>query len=133
VAADNRDGFLSNLKAYVVIMALQGLFNAGYSAAFSVVSRKILYQVRKQLFAQIVDQDVAFFDGTTSGHLTSKLTNDISLMMEPIRASLSTLLYNGVTLFGGVAMCYWTSYQLSMLAFVTVSTESKKRKKSAEE
>ena len=33
---------------------------------------------------------------------------------------MSTLLYNIVTLFGGIALCYWTSYQLSMLAFVTV-------------
>ena len=84
------------------------------------MARKILYQVRTLLFNQIIDQDVAFFDGTTSGHLTSKLTNDISTMMEPIRSSLSTLLYNGITLVGGVAMCYWTSYELSMLAFVTV-------------
>ena len=50
-----------------IIMALQGLFNAGYSAAFSVVSRKILYQVRVLLFSQIVDQDVAFFDGMKMG------------------------------------------------------------------
>ena len=42
-------------------------------------------------------------------------------MMEPIRSSLSTLLYNSVTLAGSVAMCYYTSYQLAMLAFVTVS------------
>jgi ATP-binding cassette subfamily B protein len=63
---------------------------------------------------------VAFFDGTTSGHLTSRLTNDVNTMMEPIRSSLSTLLYNGVTLVGTVAMCYFTSYELSMLAFVTI-------------
>ena len=65
-------------------------------------------------------QDVAFFDGTTSGHLTSRLTNDVNVMMEPIRSSLSTLLYNLITLVGGVTMCYVTSYQLSLLAFVTV-------------
>jgi len=41
-------------------------------------------------------------------------------MMEPIRSSLSTLLYNLITLVGGIVMCYYTSYQLSMLAFVTV-------------
>ena len=41
-------------------------------------------------------------------------------MMEPIRSSLSTLLYNSITLVGSVGMCYYTSYELSMLAFVTV-------------
>ena len=36
-------------------------------------------------------------------------------MMEPIRSSPSTLLYNLITLVGGVTMCYVTSYQLSLL------------------
>ena len=44
----------------------------------------------------------------------------MNTMMEPIRSSLSTLLYNSITLVGSVAMCYYTSYELSMLAFVTV-------------
>ena len=63
---------------------------------------------------------MAFFDGTTSGHLTSRLTNDVNMMMQPIQSSLSQLLQNILMLFGGLIMCYYTSYQLSMLAFVTV-------------
>ena len=66
------------------------------------------------------DFGLDYFDGTTSGHLTSRLTNDVNVMMEPIRSSLSTLLYNLITLVGGVTMCYVTSYQLSLLAFVIV-------------
>ena len=63
---------------------------------------------------------MAFFDGTTSGHLTSRLTNDVNMMMQPIQSSLSQLLQNILMLVGGLVMCYYTSYQLSMLAFVTV-------------
>ena len=64
--------------------------------------------------------DVAFFDGTTSGKLTSRLTNDIGMMLSPIQNTMSTLLYNIVVLFGGIVMCFYTSYKLSMLAFTTV-------------
>jgi len=83
-------------------MALQGFFSAGYSAAFGVVSRRILFAVRTKMFNNVLGQDVAFFDGTTSGHLTSRMTNDVNTMMEPIRSSLSTLLYNSITLTGSV-------------------------------
>ena len=51
-----------------------------------------------------------YFDGTTSGRLTSRLTNDVGMMMAPIQNTLSTLLYNLVMLFGGIAMCFYTSY-----------------------
>ena len=42
------------------------------------------------------------------------------MMMQPIQSSLSRLLQNIIMLCGGLVMCYYTSYQLSMLAFVTV-------------
>jgi len=75
VSNDNREGFLVDVRSYVILMAVQGVFSACYSAAFSVVSRKILFFIRVKLFGSILAQDVAFFDGTTSGHLTSRLTN----------------------------------------------------------
>jgi len=120
IADVDKPGFLDAVRVYFIIMCLQGLFSAGYNAAFGVVSRRVLYAVRTQLFNNVLDQDVAFFDGTTSGHLTSRLTNDVNTMMEPIRSSFSTLLYNAITLVGTVTMCYFTSYELSMLAFVTI-------------
>ena len=120
VVGGDRASFVAAIRTYVLVMATQGLFSALYSTSFAIVARKILFRVKNELFRAIIRQDVAFFDGTTSGHLTSRLTNDVNVMMEPIRSSLSTLLYNLITLVGGVTMCYVTSYQLSLLAFVTV-------------
>jgi ABC-type multidrug transport system fused ATPase/permease subunit len=68
----------------------------------------------------ILSQDVAYFDGTESGRLISRLTNDLDLMMSPIQTSLSALLRNILILFGGLIMCFIKSYRLSMLAFVTI-------------
>jgi len=116
----DEDSFYENIKFYVIVMALQGTLSALYSACFAQVSRQLVFHVRNTLFGQILRQDVAFFDGTTSGHLTSRLTNDVNMMMQPIQSSLSQLLQNILMLFGGLIMCYYTSYQLSMLAFVTV-------------
>ena len=116
VVGGDRASFAGAIRTYVLVMATQGLFSALYSTSFAIVARKILFRVKNELFRAIIRQDVAFFDGTTSGHLTSRLTNDVNVMMEPIRSSLSTLLYNLITLVGGVTMCYVTSYQLSLRA-----------------
>jgi hypothetical protein len=60
-----------------------------------VVSRKVLFGVRTKLFENVLDQDVAFFDGTTSGHLTSRyLAADTS---SPSSSSQTTALIAAAT------------------------------------
>jgi ATP-binding cassette subfamily B protein len=113
-------GFRFYVKIYLAVMLTQGALSTVYQAAFSLVSRRMVFHVRNTLFRKILWQDVAFFDGTESGHLISRLTNDVNMMMQPIQTSLSSLLSNTLMLAGGVAMCFYNSYRLSMLAFVTV-------------
>jgi ABC-type multidrug transport system fused ATPase/permease subunit len=85
-------------------------------AVFIIDSAHVAMQPQHRILAQ----DVAYFDGTESGRLISRLTNDLDLMMAPIQSSLSSLLSNVLLLIGGMIMCFIKSYRLSMLAFVTV-------------
>ena len=120
IVRSERGAFRNAVVQYLYLMVAQGLCQAAYQAAFAVVSRNILFGVRTTLFKSVIRQDTAFFDGTTSGHLTSRLTNDAQVMMAPIQAALASLLSNSIMLVGGVTMCFATSYELSMLAFVVV-------------
>jgi ABC-type multidrug transport system fused ATPase/permease subunit len=65
-------------------------------------------------------QDIAFFDGFRTGDLVQRLTGDVRAMIQPLQNTLATLLSNLILLFGGVVMCFVTSWRLSMLAFTTV-------------
>lgn len=116
----DKDGFIKFIRIYVLVMLVQGAISTLYSAIFTLVSRRLKFTIRNALLEKIMAQDVAYFDGTESGRLISRLTNDLDLMMAPIQSSLSSLLSNMLILFGGMLMCYVKSYRLSMLAFVTV-------------
>lgn len=116
----DRAGFLKYIQVYVWIMVAQGAISTIYSAIFTLVSRRLKFVLRNKLLEKILIQDVAYFDGTESGQLISRLTNDLNLMMAPIQSSLSSLLSNILILIGGLIMCFYKSYRLSMLAFVTV-------------
>ena len=80
----------------------------------------VLLQVRTKLFRIMMRQDIAFFDGMRTGDLQSRLSEDISVMVQPIYTTLSTMLSNLTLLIGGVTMCFITSWRLSMLAFTTI-------------
>jgi hypothetical protein len=116
----DKSGFINDVKIYLFIMLAQGAFSTIYSAAFQLVSRRLVFNIRNTLFRKILVQDVAYFDGTESGRLISRLTNDVNMMMQPIQSSLSSLISNAFMLVGGLIFCYVKSYRLSMLAFVTV-------------
>lgn len=62
----------------------------------------------------------AFFDGNSSGQLTSRLTNDVGFMVSPIQSMLGTLISNTILLLGGIVLCFLTSWRLSILAFTTI-------------
>ena len=76
--------------------------------------------MRKKLFRKLLRQDIAFFDGMRTGDLQSRLSEDISAMVNPIYSTLGSLLSNVILLLGGVIMCFVTSWRLSMLAFTTI-------------
>jgi ATP-binding cassette subfamily B protein len=116
----DKEGFVHYIVVYVVLMVAQGAISTLYSAIFTLVSRRIKFNIRNALFDRILQQDVAYFDGTESGHLISRLTNDLDLMMSPIQSSLADLLRNILIMVGGLAFCFYKSYKLSMLAFVTI-------------
>ena len=116
----DKAGFLRYIRTYLFLMLAQGAVSTFYSAIFTLVSRRLKFTIRNSLLEKILSQDVAYFDGTESGRLISRLTNDLDLMMAPIQSSLSSLLSNVLILFGGLVMCFAKSYRLSMLAFVTI-------------
>ena len=116
----DKHGFFRYIRIYLFLMVVQGAISTLYSALLTLVSRRLKFTLRNALLEKILAQDVAYFDGTQSGHLISRLTNDLDMMMAPIQSSLSSLLNNILILFGGLVMCFIKSYRLSMLAFVTI-------------
>lgn len=110
----DKQGFVHYIMIYIIVMIVQGAISTLYSAIFTLVSRRLKFTIRNTLFEKILIQDVAYYDGTESGRLLSRLTNDLDLMMSPIQSSLSSLLSNCFILFGGLIMCFIKSYKLSM-------------------
>lgn len=100
-----------------------GLLQALRNLLFQLCARLITMGkngVRNRLFRTMIVQDIAFFDGMRTGDIQQRIQQDVSTMVTPIYTTLSTVLSNFTTLIGGVIMCFFTSWRLSMLAFTTI-------------
>jgi ABC-type multidrug transport system fused ATPase/permease subunit len=120
VVLNDRASFASHVMIYLGLSIILGLFGAVRSLCFNIIGRRIANTIREKLFKKMIIQDIAFFDGYHTGNLTSRLSNDANGMVAPIQTTISTLLSNTISLIGGVAMCFFTSWRLSLMAFTTV-------------
>ena len=120
VAQGNTAAFGISISLYIAASLLGGLFQGAQQLAFNIIGRRLANQVRNRLFSGIVRQDVVFFDGNATGQLTSRLSNDANFTIQPVQTMMGNLMSNSILLLGGVVMCFWTSWRLSMLAFATV-------------
>lgn len=63
------DLFRRDVLLLVAFSFMTGLFEAGRNLCFAVVGKRVLKTLQDKLFMGIVIQDIAYFDGTTSGEV----------------------------------------------------------------
>jgi ABC-type multidrug transport system fused ATPase/permease subunit len=63
---------------------------------FSITSTNLIQRLRNRLFGCIMKQDIAFFDQTKTGEITSRLTSDITTVGEAISINLNIFLRSSV-------------------------------------
>ena len=116
----NESAFWGQVNLLIAMSVAQGILSSLRGCFISIVGRKIATAVRVDLFKSIVKQDIHFFDKNKSGQLISRLTNDVNGMVAPWRTMLDTILSNTLMLFGGLGMCAYTSWKLSMIALTSI-------------
>ncbi|KAJ1454402.1 P-loop containing nucleoside triphosphate hydrolase protein [Pelagophyceae sp. CCMP2097] len=116
----DRGAFRKRLLLYLGYSGAAAVASALRALCFQLAGRRFACRLRNRLWKAIVNQDVSFFDRTASGTLTSQLTQDVNQMTTPLTTLLGTLCASTIQLVGGVAMAFFTSWRLSMLAFTTI-------------
>ena len=80
------------------------------NGCFRLIAANISTDVRDSLFKAIIYQDISFFDGSTTGELTSRLTNDSSAMVSPLNYSLTTVITSVIRFFGGLEGFFFINF-----------------------
>lgn len=84
VISDTKDGSMDKLGNITLLFLLVNIvgglstFVRGFN--FNYLGEKVMYAVRNELFAKIVEKDTEFFDVNKSGELMSRITSDTALL-----------------------------------------------------
>ena len=83
---------------------------------FAVAAHTALTRLRCAMFANLVQQDVAFYDAHVSGELSSRLINDSGQLQTLVQFVTQDVLKAAVRIIGGVLAMYLTHPLLGLLA-----------------
>jgi len=109
-------GFLG-LLAIITVITIGTYFRFYY---ISWVGERVVADVRKAVFDQVITQSPGFYETTKTGEILSRLTSDTTLLQTVVGSSLSIAIRNTLSVFGGVTMMIVTNVQLTGLVLLVV-------------
>ncbi|NGN66820.1 ABC transporter ATP-binding protein [Streptomyces sp. A7024] len=87
--------------------------------ATTIVQRAV-YRMREDVEAKLSRLPLAYFDKQSRGEVLSRTTNDIDNVGQTLQQTLSQIVMSLLTIVGVLAMMFWISPLLALVALVTV-------------
>eukprot|EP00929_Paragymnodinium_shiwhaense_P049137 TRINITY_DN24801_c0_g1_i3.p1 TRINITY_DN24801_c0_g1~~TRINITY_DN24801_c0_g1_i3.p1 ORF type:complete len:533 (-),score=85.58 TRINITY_DN24801_c0_g1_i3:1035-2633(-) len=107
--------FRQELTIFVALSVIASMLGSARGLTSVLVQRRVTFDTRTQMFQSLIKQDIAFFDGTSTGQLTSRMTNDVMTVVQPVNQILNQLMGAVIRFVGGAFMCLLTSWKLTVL------------------
>ena len=102
----------------VGLMFFRGLgsYIGGYYT--SVISRNLVFNVRREVFAKILKLPSQYFLDNTSGHITSKIMFNVNELTNATTDSLRTLVQQGLIAIGLLGFLIYTNWRLTLCILI---------------
>jgi len=105
--------YLASLAGAMGFLYLQML-------SVSVLGQRIIFAIRKEMFARLERLPVSFFDRTPTGRLMTRLTSDVEALQELLSSGLVSTVGDVTVLLGIAVILLWMNPALAMVTFAVL-------------
>ncbi|XP_062502331.1 ABC transporter B family member 1-like isoform X2 [Corticium candelabrum] len=108
------------------VWILLGVFLAGSIAGmfrsffFVLAGERLVARLRQRLFGSVMKQEVAFFDVTRTGELTSRLSSDTQVVQDAVTSNLSMLIRYALLIIASLVFMFVLSWKLTLVLLAVV-------------
>ena len=106
-------GLLAGAGGVSVFSGLRG-------STFILLGSRVNVRLRSQLFEQIVDQDIGFFDKTKTGDLSSRMTQDVQKVCDQVQLNVNYFVRNLISTLVTLSFMISLSWRLTCLSMVSI-------------
>ncbi|MDH2393561.1 ABC transporter ATP-binding protein [Streptomyces sp. HNM0663] len=108
------------LLAALAVYAAAGLLMLLATRMSVLVINRTVYRMREEVQAKLERLPLAYFDRARRGEVLSRATNDIDNISQTLQQTMGQLVNSLLTIVGVLAMMFWISPLLALVALVTV-------------
>ena len=102
----------------VVLFTLRGIGDYVQSYYPSWVGRQVIKGLRHDVFSHYLRLPTAYLDGQQSGHLLSKLTNNVELVAAAATSASISLISDSLTILGLLITLFYMNWRLAVFCIV---------------
>ncbi len=114
------DGVFYYVYLMILFYVLSGVFSYVLSILMIHISRKVVFEMRNDLFSKLLKLPVGYFDKHQTGDILSKMSYDIDTINTSLSADLIQILASIITVVGSFVMMLTISPYLVIVFFVTI-------------
>jgi ATP-binding cassette, subfamily B, multidrug efflux pump len=96
------------------------LLSYGQAWVLAGVVQRTMRRLRRDVEAKLHVMPLSYLDSQARGDVLSRVTNDIDNVAQSLQQSISQLLTGVLTILGTIGMMLWISWQLALVAVVSV-------------
>jgi ATP-binding cassette, subfamily B, bacterial len=114
-------GLLYTLVAVMVaIPIVSGILGVGQTYLTNLVGNRVMQDLRDRLYAHLQSMPLAFFTGTRTGEIQSRLANDVGGVQTVVTSTASSILSNIVTVSSSLVAMAVLSWELTVVSLILV-------------
>lgn len=105
---------------FLLLMLLKNILGYARTCLTISMEQSILKRIRDELYGKIQMLPLSFFDGWKTGHLISRVTNDVTNLRGAVVGGLASIVQNSLMTVIAAAIIFYTSWKLALLTIVLV-------------
>jgi ATP-binding cassette subfamily B protein len=102
------------------LMLLFAIFTFIRAFSYTLAGERVVARLRRNLFDNIVVQEIGFFDETKTGELINRLSSDTKALENAVTVNISMALRNVIQALGGLFILFYISWKLSLVMIATI-------------
>ena len=118
VGAGDINALAQGVILTAVIFAIGALAAFGYTQTMVYAAQKVLYDIRRDLFAHIQSLPLRFFDTQLHGDIMSYFTNDVDTVSDALNNSFAMTIQSFIQIVGTLTLLFILNWRLSLIVVV---------------
>jgi subfamily B ATP-binding cassette protein MsbA len=117
---DRKDRLYRFCKILFLLVLIKNVFGYAQTYFTEYLEQKVLYRIRKDVYSHIQNLPLSFFDKEKTGHIISRLTNDVTLLRGAIIGVVASIIRNSLMTFIAVMIILLVSWRLTLVSLTVI-------------